>query len=254
MTYTEALMAPMVMVMDRSFPVEALRTHDSLDLRSIGDKAWKVILESCNASELKLYCLKIRSLDGIGHLRRTVRLSIQWANKIEDVSPIFNMPWLASLFLSDLPRIKGIDGVEKLENLRELHLSGNLGSLSPPLRLESVRPIASLRNLEKLELLNLRLKDRDISFVADSFPNLRSLTLSGKEFERALLAHLAKRLNAQLDKPIVGSWEMKSAPCSKCGRPLHVFMGRRMPILCESCDKKRFEKLTREFQDPAQAS
>ena len=51
MTYTEALMAPMVMVMDRSFPVEALRTHDSLDLRSIGDKAWKVILGIAPSAE-----------------------------------------------------------------------------------------------------------------------------------------------------------------------------------------------------------
>jgi len=236
--------------LDQKFSLDEFSRHESLDLRCISPKSWETILASCNATELRLYYLKIRSFDGIDRLRATCRLSIEWANKIEDLSPLFRMGWLTSLFLSDLPRIRRIDGIELLENLRELHLSGNRGSLTPPLRLESVRPIASLQNLEKLELVNLRLEDRDISFVADSFPNLRSLRLSHSEFERAQFAYLAKRLNARLEDPIVSSREMMYANC-KCGMHLHLFLGRRMPMLCESCDEKRFKKLTEEFQSPA---
>lgn len=210
------------------------------------------IISLCSAPDLRLYHLTIQSLVGVESLRETRRLTIEWANKFEDISPLFAMPWLRSLTLYDFPRIRRLDGIEALESLRELQLSGSRGSLDPPLRLDSVRPIASLRNLEKLELTNLRLQDRDASFVGSAFPKLRSLRMSGREFERAQFAYLAKRLNPQLDEPIVGSWEMSSALC-KCGRKLHLFMGRRMGMLCEFCDQKRFEKLTEEFQHPKQA-
>ena len=244
-------MPPAFMMMDKGFSIETLSKQDSLDLRSIGPKAWAAILASCNASELRLYYLKIQSLVGIDRLRHTHKLSIEWANKIDDISPLFAMHWLKSLFLSDLPLLKQINGIELLEDLRELHLSGNRGSLNPPLRLDSVRSIASLRKLEKLEIVNIRLEERDISFVASAFPNLRSLSLSWKEFERAQFAYLAKRLNALLDEPIVSSWELKSVPCRKCGRELHLFIGRRMPMLCRFCDARRFEKLTQEFEHSA---
>jgi hypothetical protein len=242
-------MMPAVVLMDQGFSVETLAGCDSLDLRNIDAKTWEKLLSHCRASELRLYHLKIRSLSGVDRLRKTSSLNIEWANKIEDIKPLFNMPWLTKLFLSDLPRIRRIEGIETLENLRELRLSGNRGSLDPPLRLESVRPIASLRKLEKLEITIIRLEDREISFIASSFPNLRSLKLSGKEFERAQLAYLAKRLNPQLDEPIVSNWEMNAAPCRKCGRNRHLFLGRRMPMLCEFCDEKRFNKLNEEFRN-----
>lgn len=243
-------MTPVLMMMDGTFSLETLSAEDSLDLRAIGDKAWKAIVESCTASELRLYYLKIRSLVGVERLRRTIKLHIEYANKVEDISPLFAMPWLESLTLYDLPRVRRIDGIEALEDLRELQLSGNRGSMDPPLNLESVRPIAGLRNLEKLEIVNLRLEDRDISFIATAFQRLRSLRLSGKEFDRTQLAYLAKRLNPQLDEPILGSWEMKAAHC-KCGQNLHLFMGRRMGMLCPVCQEKRFKRLTEEFLNPS---
>jgi hypothetical protein len=230
------------------FSVEDLTRHDWLDLRSIGTAAWETIVASCRASELRLLYVKIKSLAGVERLRNTVRLSIEDARKIEDLSPLFEMRWLTKLYLSDLPRIRQIEGIEALQDLRELRLSGNRGSLNPPLRLASVHPIASLRNLEELEITNIRLEDRDISFIPSAFPNLRTLRLSGAEFERAQFAFLAQKLNARLREPIVSSWQMKAAPCRKCRRPLHLFLGRRMPMLCEFCDEKRFRKLTEEFQ------
>ncbi len=236
-----------MMMMDEKFSLETLSTELSLDLRAIGDKGWKAIVESCTAPELKLYYLKIQSLDGAERLRRTVKLHVEYANKVEDISPLFAMHWLESLTVYDLPRITRLNGIEALDNLRELQLSGNRGSLKPPLTLESVRPVARLRNLQALEITNLRLEDRDISFIASSFPMLRSLRLSGKEFERAQFAYLAKRLNAQLDEPIVGSWVMNYAFC-KCGSKYQLFTGRRMGMLCPVCNEKKFKKLTEDWE------
>jgi hypothetical protein len=246
-------MAPVMIYMEEKFSLETLSTEQSLDLRAIGDKAWKAIVESCTATELKLYYLKIRSLAGIERLRRTVKLHVEYANKVEDISPLFAMPWLESLTVYDFPRIRRLDGIEALGGLKKLQLSGNRGSGDPPLKLESVRPIASLRNLEELEIVNLRLEDRDISFIATAFPKLRSLRLSGKEFERAQLAYLAKRLNAQLDEPIEGSWVMDYAFC-KCGSKYQLFMGRRMGMLCPVCQERKYKKLTEEWERMISAS
>jgi len=250
MTYTEPHMALVPVMMVEKFSAEQLGKHDSLDLRAMDQKGWETIVSSCNATEVRLYYLKIQSLNGVERLRKTVRLSVEYANKVEDISPLFRMPWLKSLWLYDLPRLRRIDGIEALEDLRELRLSGNRGSMDPPLRLETVRPIAGLRKLEKLELTNIRLEDRDISFIASSFPNLRSLQLSLGEFERAQFAYLAKRLNSKLEEPILSSWELGYMPCRRCGRKRHSFRGRGMPVLCQICDEKRFKKLTEEFQNP----
>ena len=65
--------------MQEKFSLETLSTEESLDLRAIGDTAWKAIVESCTAPELKLYYLKIRSLAGIERLRRTVKLHVEYA-------------------------------------------------------------------------------------------------------------------------------------------------------------------------------
>jgi hypothetical protein len=162
------------------------------------------------------------------------------------------MNWLERFFVSDLKLLREVDGIGELENLRELHLSGNLGSLDPPMRLTSVRPIAQLAKLEKLELRNIRLEDDDISFVGDCFPNLRELKLSSR-FERRDFAYLARRLNAQLKEPIAASVQT-NIECKKCGSLKLMFVGRRMPFLCSSCDDARIRKLTREFEEMAQRS
>ena len=169
-----------------------------------------------------------------------------WANKISNLAPVYQMHWLETLELSDFPLLREIRGIEGLKNLRELHLSGNQGSLHPPLRMESVLPIAGLSRLEKLETLPISdSKNRDVTFVATSFPNLKSLGLSN-EFERSQFAYMAKKLNAQLRRPILASRDLH-VPCAKCGGALHLFTGRQMPIICKDCNERKFQKMTEQF-------
>ena len=249
--YSGSQMEPVVILMDRDFTSEAVGQQGSLDLRNISDDSWKAVVSCCVASELRLYHLTLRSLVGIDRLRTTFRLGIVWANKLANVAPIFQMSWLQSLSLSDLPQLRSIEGIEALQNLTEVHLSGNLGALHPPLRLESVSSISKLPRLERLELLNLRLESDDISFVASAFPNLRTLMLSN-EFDRAQFAYLAKKLNAQLEKPISACAKLNIS-CRECGGALYRFTGRRMPVLCTLCDRDRFERLLRQFDELMEA-
>jgi len=240
-----------MVLMDRDYQRDTIREAAALDLRNVKASSWEVILSTCKASDLRLYHIMIESVEGIERLQRTSRLSMEWANKIKEITPVFQMVWLTYLFISDFPRLTNIKGIEALQQLTELYLTGNRGSLNPPLQMASLEPIASLTSLEILTLSNIRLENEDITFLA-SLPKLRELYLSNR-FERKQFAYLAKRLNPQLDTPISAS-TMAKMPCSKCGQSRFMFTGTRMPFLCKICDAEKFRKLTLQFEDLMAAS
>jgi hypothetical protein len=96
-------------------------------------------------ADLRLHHMLVYSLDGIGRLPATRRLTINWANKISGLTPDFQMHCLEFLDVGDFPQVRGIAGIENLERLTELHLAGNLGSLHPPMRLASAKPLLNCR-------------------------------------------------------------------------------------------------------------
>jgi hypothetical protein len=232
------------LLLDREFTDEALRAASTADLRNVGTAAWPRVIAHCKAPEVGLYHITLQSLDGIQRLTATEMLTLEWANKITNLTPVYQMAQLTSLALIDLPKLPNIEGIEVLSALTELFLSGNRGSLTPPLRLASLEPVTRLPLLSSFTLGNAKLGDDDIS-VLSRCKNLRSLDLSNK-FERGQFACLAKHLNPQLADPITGYVSTKLS-CEKSGGKKAMFRGRRMPFLCADCDGEKFRKLEDEF-------
>lgn len=237
---------PVMILMNQRFAPEQLEGQSALDLRNIDKKSWELILSRTEAVEVYLYHLTTDSLLGIGKLHKTLRLAIEWATQISDLTPVFRMEWLQSLYVSDLRLLRSLAGIESLKGLTELHLSGNAGSLNPPLRLSSIKPLVRLKNLQRLELQNVRLEDDDVTPIA-SISALKELVIA-PNFDRKQLAFLARSLNAQLKEPITACAESRT-PCSHCGNPQFLFTGRRMPILCRNCEGAKFDRLTLEFEE-----
>lgn len=237
---------PVMILMNQRFAPEQLERQPALDLRNIDKKSWELILSRTEAVELRLYHLTTNSLSGIEKLHKTLRLAIEWATKVSDLAPVFRMEWLQSLRVSDFRLLRSIAGIERLQGLTELHLSGNLGSLTPPLRLCSIKPLAGLKNLQRLELEDVRLEDDDVTPIA-SISSLKELGIA-RNFDRKQLAFLARSLNAQLKEPITAYAEA-GIPCSHCGNPQFLFTGRRMPVLCRNCDSAKFDRLTLQFEE-----
>jgi hypothetical protein len=242
---------PIVVLMDRGYSKADLQSRLALDLRNIKGSVWDDMVSTCRAVDLRLYHLMVRSLDGIERLDGTTILSAEWANNVSDLTPIFRMSWLQKLFLSDFPQVRGIEGIGALTALTELHLSGNRGSLYPPLRISSIRPIAALSKLRKLTLANIRLADSDISCIA-SLPALKDLDLPYR-FDRKQFAFLAKRLNPQLTVRIRAS-DGLNVGCRTCGANLFVFRGKRVSVICRACEAGKFETLTVQFENLVDAS
>jgi len=231
-------------LLDKPFSGSDFAGHAELDLRNVGPKAWPVLLPACTATDLRLYHITLQTLDGIEKLRSVTRLRLEWANRIDDLSPLFRLHRLTSLSVFDFPKLRVLEGIESLHQLAELHLSGNRGSLTPPLQLRSIEPVTRIPKLATFSLENARLEDDDITVLARC-ERLRDLALSNR-FDRGQFAFLAKRLNPQLATPIA-AYRASSLKCETCAGNKAMFTGRRMPFLCPSCDATRFEKYVSEF-------
>lgn len=233
-----------MLLLNRQFDEAQLGASDELDLRNISSKVWPAVLSSCRAPSLRLYHIAFDSLDGIERLTAVRNLSLEWAPKIVEISPLFELRKLRCLSIFDFAKLRALDGIEALDQLVELNLSGSRGALTPRMKLASIEPVTRLRRLVSLSLTNVQLDDDDVSILARC-SNLKHLVLS-QQFERRQIAYLAKRLNGQLTEPLSACFPT-NLKCEKCNAHKYMFTGRRMPTLCPSCDKKRFERLESEF-------
>lgn len=240
-----------MLLLNQEFSDAQLSSIEIADLRNVSKSVWERVLSNCKASELRLYHLTLQNLEGIERLEKTIKLSLDWAPKIEDLSPVFNLKGLMSLSISDFSKLRDISGIDNLTELTELHLAGNLGSLNPKLNLKSLSQICELRNLTTFSLANARLDDGDITCLAKC-RKIRHLNLSNK-FEKKQFAYLAKRLNNQLENPITSHTEV-NLKCLKCNKNKFMFTGLKMPFLCQHCDAVRFEKLHIEFGELVDAA
>ncbi|PUA28860.1 MAG: hypothetical protein B0W54_10625 [Cellvibrio sp. 79] len=235
----------MIVLLDRDFSPEHLANPETIDLRNITKKTWPIVIEKCRAINTRLYNIKLETLEGIQHLKSTQQLTLEWATKISDLSPIFEMYQLTHLNISDFPKAPSICGISKLTNIEQLTLGGS-STLGKPLHLVTIEELAKLPNLNTLYIFNTKLENDDISILAEC-KNLKKLTISN-QFEKKQYAYLAKKLNIQLQTPIVAA-KQASSTCGKCGQKKYMLTGRKMPFLCSDCDKKKFEKLTNDFHE-----
>lgn len=235
----------MILCLDRQFPEQQLSEGDELDLRNVSAQIWPTVLSRCTAIELRLYNLKLPSLEGIDKLTNTRRLKLEWATKIETLEPVFKLRDLTHLAVEDFPKLRRLDGIEELSELTELRLSGNLGGGSSPMRLDSIEPVSRISKLTKFSLANATFEVDDITSLARC-THLRHLSLTN-QFDRTQVAFLASRLNEQLVEPLK-AYVKTHLRCVKCSSLKSMFTGRKMPILCPSCDAPRFEKLTHQFE------
>jgi hypothetical protein len=154
------------------------------------------------------------------------------------------MVQLTSLTVIDLPKLPNIEDIESLSAFTELFLSGNHGSLTPPLRLTSLEPVTRLPALQgsrwRIHVW--------VTMISRCFRSAKAcaswIYLTGSSAGN--FAYLAKHLNGQLAEPMTGYVPTK-LPCKKCGEDKVMFRGRRMPFLCGNCDAERFRKLEKEF-------
>jgi hypothetical protein len=92
---------------------------------------------------------RLRSIDGIQHLRGLISLSLSDAPRLESVAPLAGMTSLIDLDLRDCPRLAGLGPVlDTLPQLESLSLTGNTR-----LQLADILPIAWMPRLKQVALM-----------------------------------------------------------------------------------------------------
>jgi hypothetical protein len=223
-------------------------------------------------TQLTLYRLPRRHVPVLAGFRlpRLTALSLRHADA-GDLHFLGTFATLETLTVWQSPKLKRLDGVERLTRLTELYFNdlGAIESLAPLLALTGLRilaltggiektqllpplaPLKALAGLEQLHLMAAKVADGDLSALA-GLPRLAKLDLSPRYFEPAELARLAAAhrffLRELLALPDFDTWN--GAPgCKTCkGVRKIMFLRRKKLLWCPRCEGAKLKVLLAEFE------
>jgi hypothetical protein len=139
--------------------------------------------------DLVVHDLRIADLGWLAGLHRLRSLAIAGSPRLKRLHGIEPLVHLTSLILFDVG-VEDLAPLSELRGLKSLCVEGGM-STSHPLRLATLKPLASLVTLERLRLASVRVGDKSLRplhslvnvrevFIADMFPptELRALALA----------------------------------------------------------------------------
>ena len=194
---------------------------------------------------LKLTNSDLRVLTGCMKLEH---LMLLYAATITDLGFLADMPQLRSLFLLDIPKLD-LASLPSMPFLQEFVFDGGVHRA---VKVPSLAPLARLKGLRRLELLNIEARDGTLAPLA-ALDGLQDLFVSARAFDVEEFARLAASLpnthGARADclKPIFSMPpydDSKKAhlPCPRCGQPRVLLTGKGTRVSCLTCDANRIEK------------
>lgn len=180
----------------------------------------------------------ISSLAPIAGLKRLAHLHLGGAPSATHIEALAQLPALVSLDVTNVRAAGDLRFLQGLPKLRELWVGGDSNSLKP-LLIESLAPLAALRELELLTLTTVRLADGSLAPLAE-LPRLTHLGLANM-FPMEEYAWLAgRRPDIQCDRFEPSYGPNESLRCKACGQhSLFALTGKGKPWLCQHCDAAR---------------
>ena len=140
---------------------------------TIAGQEYSTALEQLDLSEQNLTDGDLISL---GEMTNLKELNLEGNSQISDLTPLAKLDSLESLLLPIPSEVTDLSPIAGLGSLKTLSIQENQSNAQPVSKIEDYSPIASLENLEKLDLSVTNLKD--LSFVS-GLGNLKSLSLVG---------------------------------------------------------------------------
>ncbi len=139
--------------------------------------------------------------------------------------------------------LEDIDQLTLAQQIRNLVLGGGHNKA---LKIKTLKPLASLTNLNYLGLTNLKVEDESLQPLAE-LKNLEELEISN-QFETSEYAWLASRLNNTKCRMF-----QATNPCSIVGIDNKtvsdtMVTGKRKPFLLSTKDQKKIEKYIAQFE------
>ena len=223
-------------------------------------------------AHLRIYRLPRRHVPVLADCRlpRLTTLSVRHADA-GDLQFLSKLATLETLTVWQCPKLKRLDGVERLTRLTSLYFNdlGAIETLAPLAGLTGLKilaltggidktqtlpplaPLKALGGLEELHLTLAKVVDGDLSPLID-LKRLGKLELSPRNFEPDELARLAAAhpfyLRALLALPDFDTWN--GAPgCETCkGRRKVLFLRRKKLLWCPRCEAAKLAAQVEGFE------
>tara|TARA_R110000868_G_C10940734_1_gene767058 strand:+ start:363 stop:1112 length:750 start_codon:yes stop_codon:yes gene_type:complete len=142
----------------------------------VNQELFEAICQMPNLKGLNIKWSGIKNLDPLTNLTELKNLSIGSSIQITDISPLLNLPNLKTLETENFKSVKDFSVLSKMTDLIGLGLNGGMYST---LKLDNIKPIESLKNLEYLQLISTRVLDKSIDPLLN-LKELKSLRLTNK--------------------------------------------------------------------------
>lgn len=162
---------------------------ENLWLIGANDKELRKILPLLNLKYLNLYQVLAKDLTILEILDKTETIILNWNTKTTSLWDISKNKGLKTLEVTDFSKLELIDQLSLATQIIELTLGGGHDK---PLKIKTIKPLASLKNLKYLCLTNLKIEDDTLQPIGQ-LKNLEILEISN-QFETKEYAWLATRL------------------------------------------------------------
>lgn len=208
-------------------------------------------ISSCTSLE-SLYIENIKTGD-LSSLRRLARLRVLGLETCSKVTSLIELSELHSLQGLGITHFKNVHDLEPLARLSGLRALAVAGGIWTRMRVKSFAPLEGLEGLDLLHLTNIKADDDSLRPLA-GLRNLRKLEIANvyPTSEFALLSQRLRSTECDWFRPFV---EVSSLQCKKCSELSMVMpTGKGKPMLCVRCNRERLEEYVREWRLAANAA
>ena len=202
---------------DSSIPGE-IRQSRNASIRMSGFKNVGNLAEFPNISSLEVFLWPLESFEVLASLKH-----------------------LQTLRITHFPKVNSLEALGSLNQLHDLELTTLASWYSKKQVVESLHPLSSLTNLQRLKFGAVLAKDKDLSPLWNLI-ELRELFVPNF-YPQEQLARLAGRLPiVRRDWFLQAYVSMDQVKCKKCGAAKVMLSGSdiRPQVICRTCQQKKF--------------
>jgi hypothetical protein len=205
-----------------------------------------VITQCRSLRRLYLDGLRV-SLHTVDRLTDLQVLSVDSATRMESLAEVPASLPLEGLSVTNAPNVTNLVPLRDRYQLRALNVSGGIWS---KMTVDSLGPLAGLRELKYLDLMNLKVLDGSLEPLG-SLTELTELGLSNFYSVREF-ARLAARLRGTHCLWFSPTVDLPNVACQKCGKEsMASLTGKGIRTMCRVCDADRIRKHEDLFRESA---
>lgn len=240
---------PIAIIDDKVHSVSDIKSRvhgKSAYIVGVNQKSFASLCDHIDVETLHFYQMRVEDISPISKLRRLKQLAIVWNTKLTNLHPICSFAPLEVLVLQDIPKLRDLSALETQIHLQALELAGNLGSLSPKAKFDTLEPVGRLTNLNELCLKNISVFEDGLRPVANC-KQLRNLSVPNT-FETENYAYLAAKLPNTSCTHFSAYITVKRVDEDGNTRPCAMVIGKRKPFLDPIQDKERLNNYIENFE------